>query len=163
MRRAEREITDMEELLAVLDLCNVCRIGLQDDEGMYIVPVNFGYSYQNGQVSLFFHSALDGRKTRALGEQKPVAFEMDCEHELVRGDIPCQYSFAYKSIIGQGNAIKLTDATDRKVALEVLMKHVTGEKHMLTELMTGAVNVYKIEVKKMTGKHRPHPMAATAK
>ena len=42
MRRSEREITDPEKLRQILDACKVCRIAMQDEQGLYLVPLNFG-------------------------------------------------------------------------------------------------------------------------
>ena len=44
MRRSDREIRDITEILAVIDRCKVCRLGFQDTNGVYIIPLNFGYS-----------------------------------------------------------------------------------------------------------------------
>ena len=43
MRRAEKEVKDLEQLEEILRDCNTVRIGTQDAEGMFIVPVNYGY------------------------------------------------------------------------------------------------------------------------
>ena len=45
MRLEKREIKDPAELEKVLDACKVVRIGTMDAEGMFIVPVNFGYEF----------------------------------------------------------------------------------------------------------------------
>ena len=43
MRRKDREITDFQELIAVMKKCDVCRIALNDSSGYpYILPLNFG-------------------------------------------------------------------------------------------------------------------------
>ena len=42
MRRAEKEVKDLEQLEEILRDCNTVRIGTQDAEGMFIVPVNYG-------------------------------------------------------------------------------------------------------------------------
>lgn len=38
------------------------RFGTQDAEGMFIVPVNYGYDLTEGQLTLYLHSAREGRK-----------------------------------------------------------------------------------------------------
>ena len=48
MRRSDRMITDREEIVDVLDSCKVFRMAVHDEEGMYIVPLNFGYTYEDG-------------------------------------------------------------------------------------------------------------------
>ena len=43
MRLKNREIKDQETLRELIDDCVVVRIGAMDKEGMFIVPVNYGY------------------------------------------------------------------------------------------------------------------------
>jgi len=51
MRRKDREIAEKSELIKVINECKVCRIAMQDEAGPYIVPMNFGYTYENNQLS----------------------------------------------------------------------------------------------------------------
>ena len=60
MRRKDREITEWNELLEVVQLCDVCRLAINDGEYPYILPLNFGYDAENGKITLYFHSARDG-------------------------------------------------------------------------------------------------------
>ena len=123
MRRKDREVTNLEDQLAVLDECKVCRIALRDEQGLYIVPLNFGYQYENGCLTLYFHSAKSGRKINALEKNSAVAFEMDCGHRLMEADEPCRYSYSFASVIGNGTASLVWDGEEKKRALSLLMKH----------------------------------------
>ena len=38
MRRKDREVTDIQELLSIVEECRICHVGLLDDKGVYIVP-----------------------------------------------------------------------------------------------------------------------------
>ena len=62
MRRKEREVVKSEEIAEVLDSCKVCRLGVQDEDGVYIVPLNYGYVMENGVLTLYFHGAKEGKK-----------------------------------------------------------------------------------------------------
>ena len=42
MRRADREIKEFDEMIQVIEKCDVCRIALNDEEYPYILPLNFG-------------------------------------------------------------------------------------------------------------------------
>lgn len=52
MRLAKREITDPEVLKEIVEECDTVRLGLTDAEGMFIVPVNYGYEFteENGKA-----------------------------------------------------------------------------------------------------------------
>lgn len=62
MRRKDREITDVQEILNIIRKCDVCRIAMNDGDFPYIVPLNFGLDVQGEQVYLYFHGALEGKK-----------------------------------------------------------------------------------------------------
>ena len=70
MRRADREITDFEEMLQVMERCDVCRLALNDEGYPYILPLNFGMSARDGKVELYFHGALEGRKYQLMARRK---------------------------------------------------------------------------------------------
>ena len=154
MRRKEREVKDINELIKIIDKCKVCRIAMQDKAGLYIVPMNFGYTYENNQLVLYFHSAKEGRKISALKENCDICFEMDCDHRLITGDKACKYTYSYKSIIGNGKVVFIDDPDEKKFALSVLMKHQTGQDFVFDDKMAEGVCVFKIMVQEFTGKYR---------
>lgn len=154
MRRKDREVTEINELIKIVDQCKVCRIAMQDKAGLYIVPMNFGYTYENNQLVLFFHSAKEGRKINALKENSDICFEMDCEGSLVTDDVVCKYGYLFKSIIGNGKAVFIDDVEEKKNALSVLMKHQTGQNFSFDDKMVSSVSVFKVIVHNYTGKDR---------
>ena len=50
MRRKDREVTDFEELIAIMKKCDVCRIALNDGGYPYILPLNFGLAVKDGRT-----------------------------------------------------------------------------------------------------------------
>lgn len=123
MRRKDREITDFTRMLDILKACDCCRLGFADNGETYIVPLNFGYEEQGGQLTLYFHCAETGRKLELLPKQKTVAFEMDTKHELVKSDIACRYSYLYQCIMGKGK-LEIVDGADAKLhGLRKIMAH----------------------------------------
>lgn len=152
MRRQDREITDREALLAILDSCKVCRIAMRDEEGLYIVPMNFGYVYEEGSLCLYFHCAGEGRKIDALAAHPQVAFEMDGGHALVEGDVACAYAYRFHSIVGSGEAAFVEEAAEKKKALALLMRHQTGRDFVFDDRMAAGVTVFCIRATAFTGK-----------
>ena len=155
MRRQDREVTEITELLAILEACKVCRIGMQDEQGIYIVPVNFGYEYADGRLALFFHSAREGRKIEALSRRPVVGFEMDAGHQLIEGETACEYGYRFQSIIGSGTASFVEDAETKQRALDLLMKHQTGQAFAFDDRRVAAIAVVRIDVTAFTGKIHP--------
>ena len=62
MRRKDREITRIEDILSIVDRAKVLRLGLFDDNFPYIVPLHFGYEYAEGKLIFYMHSAKEGHK-----------------------------------------------------------------------------------------------------
>ena len=55
MRRQDKEITDINEKINVIKKGKVCRIGLSENNVPYIIPLNYGYNFENDVLTLFFH------------------------------------------------------------------------------------------------------------
>lgn len=80
MRRKDCEITDKNTIFDIMRRCDAVRIGMVDGEGYaYIVPVNFGMEIRDGTCSLFFHSAVAGKKIQLLKENSKVSFQIKPE------------------------------------------------------------------------------------
>lgn len=161
MRLKKREITDPEILKEILEKCEVVRIGAMDEEGMFLVPVNYGYETEEDtdgvlKVRLYLHGAKEGRKAAAFAANPRVAVEMDECYEVINGDYTCAYSYAYRSIMGNGTIRELTD-TDAKIkGLEKIMEHMAPKASLsfLPEMLE-RVAVWQIDVTSFTGKERP--------
>lgn len=128
MRRKDREIKSSAEIQRILEACKVCRLGLSDQNNIYIVPMNFGAVFEEGRLVLYFHGAKEGKKLELIRKNPMVGIEMDCGHELVTGKTACQYSYYYASIIGNGKAEIVTEPEEKQKALAVIMKHQTGRE-----------------------------------
>ena len=157
MRLGRREITEPDQLREVLKDCQVARIGTSDEEGMFIVPLNFGYEFseKDGSLRLYLHCAGEGRKAEAFAKYPEVAFEMDCGHEIIRGDYACSYSYAYRSIMGNGIIHKVENTEEKLHGLRLLMQHLEPGANMEFEPeVLERVAVYRVDVTAFTGKRR---------
>ena len=153
MRRSDREIKDFDEIIKVMEKCDVCRIVLNDDEYPYVVPLNFGMSVEDKAVTLYFHSALEGKKIDLIKSNNKAAFEMDCGHELVYEEKNKNCTMNYESVIGQGT-IEFVDDDEKIEALKILMAHYYSEEKVFNEKMVSHTAVFKLKVSEMTGKRR---------
>jgi nitroimidazol reductase NimA-like FMN-containing flavoprotein (pyridoxamine 5'-phosphate oxidase superfamily) len=154
MRRKDREITETSEILTLIDQCKVCRLGLSENDRPYVIPLNFGYSFTDNVLTLFFHGAYEGKKIDILKKNNHACFEIDCEHELLTAETACGHSFAFASVIGFGTIEFITIAGEKTRALNILMKHQTGKDidYNYSEAELNAVCVYKMTVEECTGK-----------
>lgn len=130
MRRKERAIEAFDAVLAIVEACDCFRIGLTDTDGAYIVPLNFGYDSRDGQLTLYFHCAKEGRKMALMTAQPAVTFEMDTGHGLTGGgeDPACAYSYHYQCVMGRGTVEEMVTPEDKAYGLTRLMAHYTGRQ-----------------------------------
>ena len=127
MRRKDREVLDHNKMMEILSACDCCRLGLVDENGAYIVPLNFGYEEVNGKLLLYFHGAAAGKKIELIQTQKTASFEMDRKHQLVEGKTACAYSYLYQSIMGNGTIQLLNEYEEKIHGLNVLMSHYSDK------------------------------------
>jgi len=155
MRRKDREITARNELIDILKKADVCRIAINDSPAPYIVPLNFGYRWDDNLV-LFFHCAPGGRKLELLAVNDSVCFEIDTDHELVKGEKPCDWGMKYKSIIGSGKITEVIDKNEKIAALDAIMNHfgLTDAKKEYDESVFSKTKILRLVVSEISGKQR---------
>ena len=100
MRRTDREVKDKNEIVAIIDKCDSLSLSLMDGEYPYVIPMNFGYTYENDHLTLYFHGAKEGKKLSLIEKNPNAAFTMSCNHELIMGKVPCATTFKYESVCG---------------------------------------------------------------
>lgn len=157
MTRREREVTDPNEIIGILDKCKVVHIGLVDHGQPYIVPMNYGYTMENGELTLYLHGAAKGYKLDVIRANPTACFEMECDVTPFEGEVACQYGTCYASIMGRGVAEIIEDQEEKKRALSVLMKTQTGKDFVFDDRMVSIVSVIEIHVSEYTAKRRPLP------
>lgn len=153
MRRKDREVTEITDICRILDQSKVMHIGMVDTGRPYVLPLNYGYTMENGQLTLYFHSALSGRKLEILKENPSVFCEIDVELGLNgQGDNACAYGYYFASVMGPGRASVITDAEEKKSALEILMKHQTGRDNFTYSSDLSKVTVVKVTLSSYSAK-----------
>lgn len=155
MRRKDREILDEIKIDEIIRACDCCRLGFYDKENdeVYIVPLNFGYSNIEDKRVFYFHGAKEGRKIDLISKSKKVTFELDTNHELIVGKMACNYSENYQSIMGTGLISFVQDKEEKAMALNEIMFQNTGKEDWdFPEPMLNGVAVFKIEVKSLSCK-----------
>ena len=153
MRRSDREVKDFEDIVAIMEECDVCRIALNNNGYPYIVPLNFGMCIKENKIELYFHGAMEGTKYDLIEKDNRASFEMDCEHKLVTEIERGSCTMEYKSVIGQGYIEMLSD-DEKYNALCILMKHYHQEDFPFNKSVMPHTKVFKLVVEKVTGKVR---------
>lgn len=158
MTRRELEITDREEIRALLDKAMILHLGLVDGDEAYVVPMNYGYTMdEDGRLELYLHGAPQGHKIDLMRANPKVFFEMECDVEQFEGDVACRYGTAYHSLMGRGRAVILEDPAEKMETLSRFMKTQTGKDFEFNEKLVKVVSVIRIDVTEYTAKRRPMP------
>jgi len=149
MRRIDKEMKDgIEE---VLRRAKICRIAMCDEGVPYCVPVIFCYS----DGFIYVHSARKGRKIDILKRNNIVCFETEVDISLIRVGSPCEWTLAYKSVIGVGKASFVEDREEKRKALNCIIKRYSDEDHEIPDEELDKVEVIRIEIEEMSGKKSP--------
>ena len=153
MRRNDREITDSNAIEKFIAKEQILRIAFYDDGDIYIVPVNYGFTNDNGKYSFYFHGAKAGRKYELAKASPKVGFEIDGCYELLEADKACDFSAKFRSVIGTGTLSLVEDQSEKIKGLNTLMKQTTARSEWSYEdKMLGGVAVFRLDVEKMSCK-----------
>ena len=145
--RKEKHRMPATEAEAFLAQAEVLRLGLVDEDGPYVVPVNFGY--EGGR--LYVHGPLEGRRLDAIAADPRVCFEAD-ECEIVRSVRSCGFTARFRSVIGYGTARVLTDDGEKRRGLDAIMAHYAGPAGGYDDAVLARTSVIEIEIERMDGK-----------
>ena len=157
MTKRELQITDKNRILEILDTARVLHLGLCAGDEPYVVPMNYGYTEEDGRLVLYLHSAVRGKKLDMIRQNPKVFFELCCELVPFAGKVPCQYGLSYSSLMGRGTARVMENVEEKMEAMSILMKTQTGKDFSFDERMVSIVSVIRIDVKWYSAKRRPLP------
>ena len=155
MRREDREVTDINEILEIVGKAKVLHLGLFDLQYPYIVPLHYGYEYTDGKLVFYMHSAQEGHKLDLIKENQNVCIELDCDiNPISGGNIPCKYGAEYSSVIGRGKAEIVQDVRIKIKGLRLLMENQTGRKFVIDADMASSVEVIRVVLTEFSAKAR---------
>ena len=97
MRRQDREVSERAKIDEVSESCDCIRLGLNAEDGAYIVPLSFGYAPEE-PAKFYFHSATEGRKVSMIGSGTKAGFEMDSAHALGEAELGCKHTYFFRSL-----------------------------------------------------------------
>ena len=159
LTKRECLVTDPEQIRHILDSGKVLHLGLSVNDEPYVVPMNYGYTMEDGKLVIYLHSAVKGKKLEMVRTNPRVCFNIDCDRMPFEGGVPCQYGMVYSSIMGRGTATLVEDPEAKMEAMSIFMKSQTGKDFTFNERLVSIVTVIRIDVTEYTAKHRPLPEA----
>jgi nitroimidazol reductase NimA-like FMN-containing flavoprotein (pyridoxamine 5'-phosphate oxidase superfamily) len=153
MRRADKEITDPDELHRILDEALVLHLGMVDDGRPYVVPLNFA---REGD-ELWLHCASEGRKLDCLRRQPSVCVEVERLIQITSGPTACgNWTSHFESVIGFGTATVLSDDEHKLHAMQTIMGKYSGKQDWEFSPETLAkIVIVRVNLESLTGKRAP--------
>lgn len=153
MRRKDRAVTEMPEILGILEKCEILRLGLSDGGTPYIVPLNFGWAMEKETPVFYFHSALEGRKIQILRVNPHVCFEADCSFKLRPAPKSCEWTAEYESVIGYGTVEFVETPEGKSKAMDCLLRRygLQGKTEYPPQALAQTA-VFRLVVTEITGK-----------
>lgn len=155
MRRIDRAVTDNQQITFIIEQAKVVHIGMIDNDRPYVVPMQYGFVFADGTLTLYVHCAKEGRKLDILKKNPRVFIELETNVAIVSGgDVPCKYGSEYASVMGEGTAVIVEDVAEKISGLQLMMKTQSGRDFEITEQMATSVTVLRIDVPCVTAKRR---------
>lgn len=84
MRKANRAITDLDEIKTLIDSCDTIRLGFVDGDEAYIVPLSFGFEAENGEFTFYVHGANARQAAHSCEKKRPRLRRGRCVLRLCR-------------------------------------------------------------------------------
>jgi nitroimidazol reductase NimA-like FMN-containing flavoprotein (pyridoxamine 5'-phosphate oxidase superfamily) len=149
MRRSDKEVKDLNEIVDILRRCNTIRLGLHDAPYPYVVPLSFGMEVLDGRISIYFHGATEGLKHDLIRANPHVCVEAS----LFYGYKETKTSVAteYESVIGFGKAV-LVSGEEAIKGLDLLLEHCEFGGYQYDHKVLDVTAVYKVTFDTFTGK-----------
>ena len=156
MRRKDREVTDFETILGIIDECDIIRIGLADGDLPYIVPLNFAYTVSGEQIEFYIHGAMAGRKYELMQKNKKCSFEMDIPLKLDCAAGHKSVTMRYKSVMGTAD-ITFLDGDEKQNAIDniIMARYEETRNFDYNKKAVQATMVAKLSVTSLTAKVNP--------
>jgi nitroimidazol reductase NimA-like FMN-containing flavoprotein (pyridoxamine 5'-phosphate oxidase superfamily) len=149
MRRTDREVPDRLQIDEIIRSSLVCHIAMSRDDRPYVLPFSFGYV--DGRI--YIHTAGNGAKIDYFTTNPNVAFCFESNVELVSSsEPPCNWSFKYQSVAGQGSLAEVTMREERIHALEAIVSQYGRSDHVFSDEDLKKLRVWRIEIQSVSGK-----------
>ncbi|NLJ41973.1 MAG: hypothetical protein GX352_10275 [Clostridiales bacterium] len=141
MRRSDRQVFGRENICGLLDLFDTIHLGISDGEYPYVVPLNFGYEFDDDLV-IYFHCGLHGKKLRLIEKNPKVCVTASKFANYVDNPFMGQ-GHDYRSVIAFGTASPVTEPAEKGRAIKSILRQY-GHKRPCSGKDMPMVLIYKI-------------------
>ena len=118
MRRRDREITDKSRMADILMRAQAMSLAFAGDP--YVIPMNYGFTFDGGEFKLYIHGAKEGMKVDRMLEDPRVAFTVFTDNRVYRMESD-EYTSSFDCVCGEGVATMLR-GEEKARALSAIME-----------------------------------------
>lgn len=156
MRRKDREVTEFERIVRIVDACEIVRLGLADGDFPYIVPVNFAYTVNGRELRFYFHGAMAGRKYELLTQNPLCSFELDIPLEIDCIAEKKSVTMRYRSVMGRAR-VRFLEGEEKQRAIDsiILARHEKTRHFEYDRTAVQRTAVGELTVIELTAKENP--------
>ena len=156
MRRKDREVTDFNTIVGIIDECEILRLGLADGEFPYIVPVNFAYTVEGNEICFYIHGAKAGKKYEMLTKNPYCSFEMDIPLEMDCIVDEKDVTMRYKSVMGKCR-VEFLEGDAKQAAIDdvIMARHEETRNFDYNRETVKRAAVAKLTVTELSAKVNP--------
>jgi nitroimidazol reductase NimA-like FMN-containing flavoprotein (pyridoxamine 5'-phosphate oxidase superfamily) len=151
IRRKEKEITDINEMIKILEMAQYITIAMCKDNEPYLATLSHGYD--RDRHCIYFHCATEGKKIDILSSNNLVWGQALLDKGYVQG--ACDHLYATTQF--KGTITFVTDKEEKIYALKTMIRAIDDnpEKVMaeqITDKSVARVGIGRIDIEYMSGK-----------
>jgi nitroimidazol reductase NimA-like FMN-containing flavoprotein (pyridoxamine 5'-phosphate oxidase superfamily) len=156
LRRSEKVLEDPREIEQVLASVRIMTVACCLQNEPYLFTVDFAWDPEARE--LWFHSATEGRKIKMLQANPRVCVTVVEDRGYVDGE--CDHAF--RSLILEGTSHVVTDLSEKRRALELLVRRHERQPEAVLARFAGdeavrKLGIVRISVDSVSGKQGPAP------
>lgn len=152
MRRKDREITDINTIYNIISKCQTVTLALCKENEPYIVTVNFGFVKGPDGDEICFHCAKEGKKLDFIAANPNAAFTMVSHYAPKEGELACNWSACYESVVGTGVA-HFVENEDKKRYFDAIFAQIKdGYTPIYNEEAMANTQLVAIKIKELSAK-----------
>jgi len=121
MMHADRQVADPVLIRKMLDLAETCTVALHDEPYPYIVPMNFGYEWEE-DPEIYLHCAAEGHRMRLIRENPRAACNINVFVNRYGGKPYRNEKQDYRSVSVFGRLEIVLGEEERKNALNAICR-----------------------------------------
>jgi nitroimidazol reductase NimA-like FMN-containing flavoprotein (pyridoxamine 5'-phosphate oxidase superfamily) len=151
IRRKEKEIKDMNEMIKILEMAQYITIAMCKENEPYLATLSHGYD--RDRHCIYFHCATDGKKIDILSNNNLVWGQALLDKGYVQG--ACDHLYATTQFRGTVTFIK--DKEEKIYALKTMIRAIDDNPdsvmaEQITDKSVARVEMGRIDIEYMSGK-----------